>query len=126
MWAFGGGAIRPSDQPESNEDESATFFGVPAPTTLYGPQLRAGRWLEPSDTYAVVLNQKLAEEAGVRVGDWITLSQKLYGESKLIYNYTPTGAIYWLGIVTMLSILASWLPARSAARVSVRESLAYQ
>ena len=44
----------------------------------------------------------------------------------LAYNYTPAGAILWLVIITFLSILASWLPARGASRISVRESLAYQ
>jgi ABC-type lipoprotein release transport system permease subunit len=44
----------------------------------------------------------------------------------LVYNYTPAGATYWLFIITMLSILASWFPARGATRISVRESLAYQ
>jgi putative ABC transport system permease protein len=43
-----------------------------------------------------------------------------------LYHYTPTGALIWLGIITILSILASWAPARSASRISVRESLAYQ
>ena len=52
------------------------------------------------------------------------LGAALQGE--IIYNYTPTGALYWLGIVTVLSIAASWLPARSATHVRVRESLAYQ
>ena len=42
------------------------------------------------------------------------------------YRYTPAGALLWLGIITVLSILASWLPARGATRISVRESLAYQ
>jgi len=42
------------------------------------------------------------------------------------YNQTFTGAIMWFGIITFLSILASWLPARGATRISVRESLAYQ
>jgi len=305
MWGFGSGKIRLVGQPETNDDKDATFFGVPVPTTLYGPQMRVGRWLQPTDTYAVVLNQKLAEKAGIKVGDWITLSQKLYGDSKwqvvgllfdpiitdsahvprdvllretrsvgkastvwiqtvqhsaagqmsaakdlrqyydlhnlkltpqgtfgrdtaseitqvildqfnviismlavmaivigavggialsgvlslsvlerrreigvmraigasslriaglfigeglflgwlswlialplslpagylmaqalgaalqgeIVYKFTPVGALYWFGIVTVLSILASWLPARSATRVSVRESLAYQ
>ena len=44
----------------------------------------------------------------------------------LVYKYTPTGATLWLVIITFLSIIASWLPARGATRVSVRESLAYQ
>jgi putative ABC transport system permease protein len=305
MWGFGGGTIHRNDRPKSNDDEEVVLFGIPLPTTLYGPQLRAGRWLEPADTYAVVLNQQLAEDAGVTVGDWVILDQNLYGESswqvvgllfdpiitnsahvpratllretrsvgkastvwiqtkrddpageivaasalrkyyeahelkvnpqspfgrdtaseitqqilnnfgvivtllvvmsivmglvggialsgvlslsvlerrreigvmraigasswaifrlfageglmlgwlswliaaplsipagylmaqglgaalqgEIVYNFTPTGALYWLAIVTVLSIAASWLPARSATQVSVRESLAYQ
>ena len=44
----------------------------------------------------------------------------------LVYNYTPMGALYWFVIITILSVLASWFPARGATRISVRESLAYQ
>jgi putative ABC transport system permease protein len=44
----------------------------------------------------------------------------------LVFHYTITGAMYWLGIVSLLSIWASWFPARSAMHVSVRESLVYQ
>ena len=36
------------------------------------------------------------------------------------------GILLWLGIVIILSIFASWLPARRATRISVRESLAYE
>jgi putative ABC transport system permease protein len=45
---------------------------------------------------------------------------------QLSYNFTPLGAVLWLVIITLLAVLASLFPARSAARVSVRESLAYQ
>jgi putative ABC transport system permease protein len=82
MWGLGGAKIRPAGQPESNTDKSAGLFGVPLPTHLYGPQLRAGRWLQPGDSYAVVLNQKLAEDVGVGVGDWVTLDHGIQGESK--------------------------------------------
>lgn len=44
---------------------------------------------------------------------------------QLAYQFTPTGAILWLAIITMLAIVASALPARGAARISVRESLSY-
>jgi putative ABC transport system permease protein len=44
---------------------------------------------------------------------------------EMIYKYQPTGSIAWLVIITILSILASVLPARGATRVSVRESLSY-
>ena len=36
------------------------------------------------------------------------------------------GVLLWLGIVIVLSIIASWMPARRATRISVRESLAYE
>jgi putative ABC transport system permease protein len=43
-----------------------------------------------------------------------------------VYHPTPTGMWIWLGIVVVLSTLASWLPARRATQISVRESLAYE
>jgi putative ABC transport system permease protein len=48
------------------------------------------------------------------------------GGLSLVYKYDPAGALYWLVIVSFLSILASLLPARGATRISVRESLAYE
>jgi putative ABC transport system permease protein len=44
---------------------------------------------------------------------------------QLAYRFSPQGAMIWLVIITLLAILASTLPARSAARVSVRDSLNY-
>jgi putative ABC transport system permease protein len=46
--------------------------------------------------------------------------------SQMVYRYTPTGPLIWLGIITVLAVAASGLPARAASRVSVRESLAYE
>ncbi len=43
-----------------------------------------------------------------------------------VYHYSPSGLWIWLGVVCTLSLLASWLPARRATRISVRESLAYE
>lgn len=81
MWGFARGTLRPIDQPESNDDVSASIRGLPVPTETYVPQMRAGRWLESDDTYAVVLNQKLAADIGVGVGDWVTLDVPLKRES---------------------------------------------
>ena len=44
---------------------------------------------------------------------------------QLAYQFTPTGAGLWLVIITILAMIASVLPARAAAQISVRESLAY-
>lgn len=54
----------------------------------------------------------------------VVLTQ-LFGDT-LLYRFTPTGILLWLAIIVVLGVAASWLPARNATRVSVRESLAYQ
>jgi len=73
MWGFGGGNIRPAGKEASEDDESLGLFGVPLPTDFYGYQLRQGRWLDPQDGFAIVLNQELAKDVGVGVGDWVTI-----------------------------------------------------
>jgi putative ABC transport system permease protein len=73
MWGLFSGTIRPAGQEETDDDESITLLGVPLPTQLYGYQLREGRWLDPDDSFAIVLVQDLAEEVGVGVGDWVTI-----------------------------------------------------
>ena len=42
------------------------------------------------------------------------------------YHYSAQGVWLWLGVVVLLSLLASWLPAHRATLISVRESLAYE
>ncbi len=44
----------------------------------------------------------------------------------ITFTFTPTGILIWLGLVLALSIFASVLPARSAARLTIREVLAYE
>jgi putative ABC transport system permease protein len=52
-----------------------------------------------------------------------TLGQVLRIE--LIYQVSSLGFGYWLVIITVLAVIASWFPAQKAAQTSVRESLAY-
>lgn len=42
------------------------------------------------------------------------------------YKYSALGALIWLGIVLILSIISSGMPAWRASRVSVREVLSYE
>jgi putative ABC transport system permease protein len=44
----------------------------------------------------------------------------------LDYRYAGWAVLIWLGIVTLVSVLASLAPARRAARLTVREVLAYE
>ncbi len=53
-----------------------------------------------------------------------TLGHVMFGAT-LDYQYNWPAVGIWLGIVMVIAILASILPARSAARISVRDSLAY-
>jgi putative ABC transport system permease protein len=43
----------------------------------------------------------------------------------LDYQYNTQAMFIWLGVILVISVIASILPARSATRVSVRDSLAY-
>ncbi|MEM7131081.1 MAG: ABC transporter permease [Chloroflexota bacterium] len=42
------------------------------------------------------------------------------------YIFSTNGAILWLFIVLLLALMASWLPARGASRLTVREVLSYE
>ncbi len=49
----------------------------------------------------------------------------LFG-APVAFTFTYTGILLWLGVVTLLSTLASVIPARSASRLTIREVLAYE
>lgn len=71
------------------------------------------------------LSWLLAIPLSIPVGRMVinTLAQVMNIE--LIYQVSPSGFLYWLVIVTILAVIASWFPAQKAAQTSVRESLAY-
>ncbi|MFN2275602.1 MAG: FtsX-like permease family protein, partial [Anaerolineales bacterium] len=46
--------------------------------------------------------------------------------SKMVLVFTPLGSAIWLGTVILLSFVASILPARNAARLTIQEVLAYE
>ncbi len=53
------------------------------------------------------------------------ISQAIFNSpSKFVLN--PLGFFIWLGLVILLSVIASVLPARNAARLTIREVLAYE
>jgi putative ABC transport system permease protein len=46
--------------------------------------------------------------------------------SALTLTFTPLGILLWLAVVIVLSIFASIMPARNAARLTINEVLAYE
>jgi putative ABC transport system permease protein len=53
------------------------------------------------------------------------VGMRIVGAS-LTYTMPPMAVFLWLGLVVLLSMLASYVPAQSAAQLSVREVLAYE
>ena len=47
-------------------------------------------------------------------------------DTEMSLNITGVGFVIWLGVVVLLSVVASIVPARSAARLTIREVLAYE
>jgi putative ABC transport system permease protein len=81
MWGFGSGTAHLQSVPETDDDPMVSMFGVTPETELYGYQMREGRWLQVTDSHTVVLNQEIAQDIGVGVGDWVTFDQGVTGDS---------------------------------------------
>jgi len=73
IWGTAKGTARLASRAEANDDNKVNLRGLPLPSQIYVPELRAGRWLQAEDSYEVVLNEALAKSMGVSVGDWITV-----------------------------------------------------
>jgi len=68
----------------------------------------------------------LALPIGLSVGPAFVLALGDVIEFPAEYYPATHGVWIWLGIVIVLSIIASWVPSRRATRISVNESLAYE
>ncbi|MBI9050728.1 MAG: FtsX-like permease family protein [Anaerolineaceae bacterium] len=53
------------------------------------------------------------------------VSQAIFS-SPVAFRYTPMGYYIWFGIIIILSIVASILPAKNASQMTIREVLAYE
>ena len=67
----------------------------------------------------VIVAYPLSQLLSVAVGN-------AFVNTPLDYTFAFDGALVWLAFVLVLSALASYLPARRAARLTVREVLAYE
>ena len=89
---------------------------------------------------SILLRMVLVEGMIIGLASWVVGSLLAFPISKLLsdavsqalfdapsdFGYTPTGFIVWLGVVLVLSIIASIMPARTATRLTIREVLAYE
>jgi putative ABC transport system permease protein len=71
-------------------------------------------WI-PATLLALPLSKGLSDVLGWSMLNW-----------PLVYVFPPAAPLLWIGIVVLLSAGASYLPARQAARINVRDALEHQ
>ena len=74
-WKVSGASARPVSQADKEvTDARTTVFGQPSDTDFYLPEMIEGRWLQTSDTNAVVAGLQISKEEDWSVGDQIILT----------------------------------------------------
>ena len=68
-WYFSQATMKLSD----GQQVQVLVQAGPDNTQFYQPRLQSGRWLQPEDTNAIVINRKWAEQEGVELGDIVRL-----------------------------------------------------
>ena len=145
-WTFYTAQARRPGASEPGAEHEVFLRGIPADTQLFTPELTAGRGLDPRDGHALLLNQKLARQMGLTVGDVVELDLGLSGQSAwtivgLIFDLagrdqntaylnrdTLNGELGWTGRTGVVEIRArdNSLAAQQALERDVRAFLAAQ
>ena len=73
MWTWLTAQTQSDAGDPNSESQRIALRGIPSDTQMFQPNLVSGRGLLPQDGHALLLNQKLAEELGLRVGDPIDI-----------------------------------------------------
>jgi len=90
MWAWQGAGARIPGNTDPGSDYRVTLQGLPRDSEMYTPNLTAGRNLDPADGHALLLNQKLARDMGLSLGDEIEIELGDAGTS----DWTIVGLIF--------------------------------
>ena len=73
------------------------------------------------------LGSAVAAPAGWLVGRGLSNAVgRLFLGAPLRYAYPGSALLLWLGLTVVLAVAASWIPARRAARLTIRDVLAYE
>jgi putative ABC transport system permease protein len=70
-----------------------------------------------------VLGSVVSIPMGVVMGNAVGLS---FIKVPLEFHFAPFGLVLWLAMAIVLAVVASWVPARNASRLSVRDAIAYE
>jgi putative ABC transport system permease protein len=81
LWLSQSATILSEGQRAKEAGLGASVVGLPAGSDMYRPLMVKGRWLQPGDGRAVVMNKETAEENNINIGDTITLDMGKFGDS---------------------------------------------
>jgi putative ABC transport system permease protein len=90
MWVFRTANAKVPGAEGPGSEYEVFVRGVPSESPIFNPRLTAGRMLDPADSQALLLNQKLAGKMGVGVGDRIIIDLPEVGET----SWTIVGLVY--------------------------------
>jgi putative ABC transport system permease protein len=90
MWLWTDAVARIPGSDSIGDEEQIWIRAIPTDSRLYTPDLTDGRELSDQDEHAILLNQKIAGDLGVEVGDQIELDFGARGES----TWTVVGLIF--------------------------------
>jgi putative ABC transport system permease protein len=90
MWLWSDANARVPGVRDRSKDVQLTIQGVPRTSSMYRPTLTAGRELDVKDGRALLLNQKVAREMGLTVGERIELDFGADGDT----TWTIVGLIF--------------------------------
>jgi putative ABC transport system permease protein len=76
--------------PTSQGEDYILLVGVPPESEIMNPRISEGRMLRPEDGHAIVMNQKIAAEQGIRVGDEISVR---FEEQEERVSWTVVGTL---------------------------------
>ncbi len=118
MWLVRSGAAK--RRADDVAGKRIVLRAVPPDTRLYQPSIVRGRWLHPQDGHALVINQALAGDLGVSVGDTLVVE---LGDERVI-EWTIVGAVFDLSSNQAASYVPRDVLLRDIGRVG-RTSVAW-
>jgi putative ABC transport system permease protein len=93
MWTWVQAKMHKPGHEDPADEYSVQMRGVPDISHMFKPALTMGRLLLPDDGHALVLNQKVAADMGVKVGDTVVAE---YGNDKRA-TWTVVGLVRDIG-----------------------------
>lgn len=80
VWFNQPAALLRAGQRTQDAGEGAMLVGLPVDSGMYQPKIVVGRWLLPGDERAIVMDEEMAEDNHVTVGDIVTLDMGEMGD----------------------------------------------